>query len=73
MNADRKVIDLKTGEPWRIEQHEPTEEERQAAFENVCMDAIFLNAVKIKAVAGMDRALRALHQAAQDLKEYGRK
>ena len=73
MSADRTVIDLKTGEPWRIEQHEPTEEERQAAFENVCMDAIFLNAVKIKAVAGMDRALRALHQAAQDLKEYGRK
>lgn len=73
MNADRKVIDLKTGEPWRIEQHEPTEQERLAAFTTVCADNIFMSAIKIRAAAGLDMALRALHQAADDIKNYGKK
>ena len=73
MTAERKVIDLKTREPWRIEQHEPTEQERLAAFVGLCADNVMFNAVKIREVCGLDMALRALHQAADDIKNYGKK
>lgn len=72
MSAERNVIDLKTREPWRIDQHEPTEAERVSAFVTVCADSIFMSAIKIRAAAGLDMALRALHQAADDIKRYGK-
>lgn len=65
---ERKVIDMATREPWRIAQHEPTEAERVAAFVNACADNISKNAALIRGAAGIDLALRALHQAADDLK-----
>ena len=67
------VIDMKTRQPYRIEQHEPTDAERQAAFVTVCADSIFMHAIKIRAVSGLDMALRVLHQVADDLKNYGKK
>lgn len=66
------VIDWKTREPWRPDDVEPTEQERLAAFTTVCADSIFLSAIKIRAAAGLDMALRALHQAADDIKNYGK-
>jgi len=69
----RKVIDLKTRQPFRIEQHEPTEAERQAAFVTVCADSILMNTIKIRAVSGLDMALGVLHQVADDLRNYGKK
>lgn len=71
--TDRTVIDLKTREPWRIEQHEPTEAEKQAAFIGLCSDSIVISASKIRAIAGLDAALRVLHQAADTVKNYGKK
>lgn len=67
------VIDMKTRQPWRIDQHEPSEEELQAAFVTICADSIFMNAIKIRAVAGLDMAQRALYQALIDLRNYGKK
>lgn len=70
------VIDMKTRRPFRIDQHndcEPSDAERLAKFVNACMDAIIISAAKIKAAHGLDLALRALHQAADDLKNKDRK
>lgn len=71
-DACRKVIDLKTRQPFKIEQHEPTEQERQAAFVTLCADSIYMTAIKVRAVSGLDMALRVLHQIADDLRNKGK-
>lgn len=66
------VIDMKTRSPWRIDQHAPTDEERQAAFVAERCDELFFTAIKIRAVAGEEMTLRALFQTISDIKNYGR-
>jgi hypothetical protein len=66
------VIDMKTRQPREVVR-ELTPAEQSAAFVTTCADAMFLNAIKIRAVAGIDTALKALHQAADDIRNYGRK
>ena len=67
------VTDLLTRQPYEPEPAPQTDAERVASFVTVCADSIFFNAFKIRETAGIDLALRALHQAAEDIKAYGRK
>lgn len=68
------VTDLKTRKPFQIEPYErdPTEAERVAKFIEGCGDRMWADAMKLRAVAGLDAALTMLGKIADDLRNQGR-
>lgn len=70
------VIDMKTRKEFVAPVVVPmpekvTEEQRVEDFAVMCEDRIWANAIKIRAVQGLDRALRALGRIADEMRNAG--
>lgn len=76
MKQPARVIDMKTREPWRIEQHRPADRidspmerrERVTAYLEGCCNRILDETRKIAAVTSLETARNALRKIAD---EYG--
>lgn len=64
-----EVIDMKTRQPFRIEQAKPGDDaDKVKAIVQHCEDTIFAAAVTIRAAAGLGASLKALGDTATELR-----
>lgn len=63
------VIDMRTRQPYRICQHdpEPDDEQRVKTFIETCLDRIWMDSLKVKAITTKDNAVAALRRLAEEM------
>lgn len=68
------VIDMKTRRAWQIEPEPRRMSDAECVAQTIqdCSDVIFGAVLLIRAVAGLDTALRILGRAADEIKNQGR-
>ena len=65
------VIDIRTRQT--VESREPTDAERIEKFVVDTADRMWIDALKIQAIGGLDAALRMLGKLADELRHQGKK